>query len=382
MDMNEHTFDTELDSEPGDGLVYGELLDELRTHTTGWIRARRVGLVREQRRLQFLELAATRVLDERGVAPEPEPGRSVRAARATLEVARALETMPAIARVAASGALSWDQLSGVVEVATPVTEAQWAERAPQWAPADLQRQARAAKVVTAQDAAARREARELRCWSDPEAGMINGRFRLPDVHGVLVKSVLEEMAERIRPAKGHPWDRLEHRMADAFVDLCQNYADVTPTRRHRPLVVVHTTGASTGASAGVSAQVDGIPIAPETLESVRGEARVVEQRDDAPVIDYGTGRFAIPAELARILEHRDTRCRYPGCERTRGLQRHHLTPVGWHGTTSRSTVVRLCAEHHHRMEPHGTERLTGDPDQPDGLHLTHVDADTRAGPAP
>jgi hypothetical protein len=37
-----------------------------------------------------------------------------------------------------------------------------------------------------------------------------------------VKSVLEEMAERMRPAKGQAWDRLEHRMADAFVDLCQN----------------------------------------------------------------------------------------------------------------------------------------------------------------
>jgi hypothetical protein len=97
-----------------------------------------------------------------------------------------------------------------------------------------------------------------------------------------------------------------------LLDLCQNDADVTPTRRHRPVVVVHTTGAS----AGVSAQVDGIPIAPGTLESVRGEARVVEQRDDAPVIDYGT------------------------------------------------------------------ERLVGDPDQPDGLHLIHVDADARAGPAP
>jgi len=32
------------------------------------------------------------------------------------------------------------------------------------------------------------------------------------------------------------------------------------------------------------------------------------------------------------------------------------------------------------MEPHGTERLVGDPDQPDGLRLIHVGADTRAGP--
>jgi len=362
MGMIEHTF------------AYQDRLDELRTHTSEALRARRVHLVREQRHLHVEELAVTRVLDERRVAREPEPGLTSRALRDELEVARALESMPAIAEAAHAGELSWDQLKSVVEVATPATDTEWAERAPSWAPADLQRAARAARVVTAEDAAARREARELRCWNEPDAGMIAGRFRLPDVEGVLVKHVLEEMAERMRPPKGRPWARLEHRMADAFVDLCQNYADVTPTRRHRPLVVVHTTGAT--------AEVDGIPIAAETLTAVRDEARVVEQRDDAPAVDYGTGRIAIPNELARTIEHRDSHCRYPGCERTRGLQRHHLTPVVWDGHTTRKTIVRLCCEHHEWMEPHGTERLVGDPDRPDGLHLIDIGVKARAGPAP
>ena len=374
MDMNEHTFDTENRAGSEDGRAHWELLDELRTHTTEWLRTEHGSVVRDQHRLKARELAVLSVLDERRSIPEPTPGMSARSVRNSLEVARALASLPAIAETAHSGALSWEQVQPMVEIATPESDAEWAERGPAWAPADLQRQARAARVVTAPDAAARREARELRCWSEPDAGMVAGRFRLPDVDGVLVKSVLEEMAERMRPAKGQAWDRLEHRMADAFVDLCQNYADVTPTRRHRPLIVVHTSGAA--------AEVDGIPVAAETLDAVRAEARVVEQRDDAPVIDYGTGRIAIPAELARIVEHRDTHCRYPGCERTRGLERHHLTPVGWDGTTSRSTIVRLCAEHHHRMEPHGTERLVGDPDRPDGLHLIRVDAGACAGPAP
>ena len=178
----------------------------------------------------------------------------------------------------------------------------------------------------------------------------------------------------MRPPKGEAWDTLAHRGADAFVDLCQNYADVTPTRRHRPLVVVHTTGAT--------AEVDGIPIAAATLAGIRDEARVVEQRDDAPTIDYGTGRIAMPSELARIIDHRDPHCRYPGCERKRGLQRHHLIPVTRDGTTSRTTIVRLCPEHHQRMEPHGTERLVGDPDRPDGLRLIDIGVKVRAGPAP
>jgi hypothetical protein len=366
MGMNEHTFENAADPESE--------RDQLRCHTTDWLRTEHGSVVREQQRLKAREIAIVAVLDERRAIPDPTPGMSARAVRDTVEVARSLESLPAISERVRAGDLSWDQLKPLVEIATPETDAAWAERAPNWAPADLQRQARAAKVVTAEDAAARRAARELRCWSDPEAGMVKGRFQLADVDGVLVKSVLEEMAGRMRPAKGQPWDRLEHRMADAFVDLCQNYADATPTRRHRPLVVIHKHGDS--------AEVDGIPIAAATVTGLMTEARVVEQHDDAPVIDYGTGRFAIPAELARIVEHRDTHCRYPGCERTWRLQRHHLTPVGWDGTTSRKTVVRLCAEHHHRMEPHGTERLVGDPDQPDGLRLIDIGASARAGPAP
>jgi hypothetical protein len=359
------------------GFGFGDRLDELRTHTTEWLTARRDVLVREQRRLRVEELAVTRVLDERHVERAPEPGLTHRAAREELEVARALETMPAIAQTAACGALSWDQLKGVVEVATPATDAEWAQRAPNIAAADLARQARAAKTVTPVDAAARRGARELRCWSEPDAGMIAGRFRLPDVDGVLVKNVLEEMAGRMRPDTGDAWDRLEHRLADALVDLAQNYADVTPTRRSRPLLVVHVTGET--------AEIEGIPLAPTTVEHFRQEARVVEQHDDAPVIDHGPGRAAIPAELARAVEHRDPHCRYPGCDRTRALQRHHLTPVAWDGTTSRKTIVRLCTTHHQRMEPHGSERLVGDPDRPDGLRLVRVDRRTdaaaRAGPA-
>jgi hypothetical protein len=48
----------------------------------------------------------------------------------------------------------------------------------------------------------------------------------------------------------------------------------------------------------------------------------------------------------------------------------------------RKAVVRLCDRHHQRMEPHGTERLVGDPDQPDGLQPHNTEVKTRAGPAP
>jgi len=45
-------------------------LDELRCRPTEWLRARRVELVREERRLRVERLAVTRVLDERDALDE------------------------------------------------------------------------------------------------------------------------------------------------------------------------------------------------------------------------------------------------------------------------------------------------------------------------
>lgn len=367
--MTEQVFDY---SDRGDGRA---LRDELRTHTTEWLRTERTALVREQQRLKALELAVVGVLDERHAAPAPDASVSARNARDSLEVARALEALPAIADRAHVGELSWDQLKPLVEVATPETDRAWAAKASRWAPADLQRLARAAKVVTAEDAAARREARELRWWDDPARGGVVWRGFLPDVDGVIVKRVLEDMTSRMRPAKGEAWESLAHRGADALVELCTKWADATPVRRSRPLVVLHR-------GADRSADVDGIPIADATIDAVLPRSRVVEQRDDAPATDHGVGRISIPVALARELERRDPHCRYPGCERTRGLQYHHLVPVCRGGRTIRTNVVRLCAEHHRLMEPHGIERLVGDPDRPDGLRLVEVGVEARAGPEP
>jgi hypothetical protein len=350
-------------------------VDAMRCHSTASLGAMVADARREQQRWYLEELAATRVLDERqALDARPDASVSARTAKTNRELARSLESLPEVAAAAWSGALSKDQLVPVAEVATPVTDAEWAERAPHMAPVDLQHRARAMRTVTAAEAAARREARYVRSWRDADQGMVFGRWALPDVDGVLVEKVLDEMAERMRPAKGMPWDSLAHRKADAFVELATTYAGATTTKRAKTLIVVHTNADHT------AAEVDGIRIADETILDLEPGARVVEHDDAAPVVDYGDGRVAIPAPLERELARRDRHCRYPGCERTSGLQHHHLTPVTWGGRTSRTLVVRLCPEHHHRMEPHGRERLVGDPDLPDGLRLITTENRARAGP--
>jgi len=356
-------------------------IDAMRCHSTKALRSMVADARREQQRWYLEELAAARFLDDRhALDAMPDLTVSALTAKTNREVARSLESLPAVAAAAWSGDLSKDQLVPVTEVATPATDSEWARRGCRTAPVDLQRQARAARTVTAADAAARRAARYMTSWRDADQGMVFGRWALPDVDGVLVEKVLDHMAERMRPAKGTAWDSLAHRKADAFVDLCTKYADATPSKRSKPLIVVHTNTERS------SSEVDGIPIATETVLELATAARVVEHDDAAPVIDYGDGRIPIPVALQRELERRDQHSRYPGCEHQRGFENQNLDPVTWGGRTSRKQLARLCPEHHRRMEPHGAERLIGDPDLPDGLTVKDTNRaapnDARAGPAP
>jgi hypothetical protein len=72
------------------------------------------------------------------------------------------------------------------------------------------------------------------------------------------------------------------------------------------------------------------------------------------------------------------------------LQVHHLTPRSWGGTDQIANLAAVCVggatDHHTKLVPHGPWHLTGNPNQPDGLHLTdqrqQQDQDTRAGPDP
>jgi hypothetical protein len=243
----------------------------------------------------------------------------------------------------------------------------------------LQKLARRARALTAEDARRRCEARELRTWREPELGMVAGRFRIPELDGILVERVFEHMAEQIRPAKGEAWDSLAHRKADALVDLCTNYADVEPTGAFRHTIVTHVRDDGT-------ADCDGLEVAPETVAAVRPGTKVKTRREDRHGVERATtrARKALPADVERHVRERDPHCRVAGCNATRRLQPHHLVPCCRGGHDGIDNLAMVCPYHHRMLVPHGPWHLVGDPEQIDGLRLVHRDEliDARAGPGP
>jgi hypothetical protein len=361
---------------------FGVRLDDLRCHPNDVLRKIVREARAEQQRWRLEEAAATRVLEEReALGDVPDPTVSARTAQVMVEIGRQLERQPEIAAAAHAGDLTWDQLQPVVELATPESDAEWAHRAPNMSPSDLQRLAGRRRAVALAEAQARAAARFVRTWRNAAAGMGGGRWELPDIDAVLVDKVLDHMAERMRPPKGQPWETLARRKADALVELCRTYADVEPTGRFKYLVMIqHPVG-------GVP-EVDGIPIAEETVAALLPTAVIRESSGSASGVPRSTKRKPIPADVERHVRARDLHCRTPGCEETRGLQLHHLDAVCQGGANEIGIhkVVAVCRWDHPMYEPHGPYRLVGDPERPDGLRLVHRDdpppPDARDGPSP
>jgi hypothetical protein len=201
--------------------------------------------------------------------------------------------------------------------------------------------------------------------------MLDGRFSLPDIDGATVESVFDEMIERMRPAKGEPWDTREHRGADALVELCRTYRDRdrnAPTSGHRAHFVVHvpTRGPAT---------VAGVPLPDEMVERLRAEARIepVLSTDDGRPIAVGRTESVLSEKTKRVAKLRDGHCRWPGCDRRIGLEVHHLWPSSWGGTDDLWNLAAVCTVHHTNLAPQGRLLLLGNPSSPAGLSLVDRD---------
>jgi hypothetical protein len=75
------------------------------------------------------------------------------------------------------------------------------------------------------------------------------------------------------------------------------------------------------------------------------------ERDGRPL---GVGRKtrSIPPSLRRALKSRDRACRFPGCERRRFTDAHHITHWSRGGETKLENLILLC-RHHHRLVHEG-----------------------------
>jgi hypothetical protein len=348
--------------------MFDALLDELRTHSTEWLRREREQLIAQQRNLRAREMAVLRVLDERGQVDCTigAHGESAHTVRDKVETARELESLPAIAAVALEGRFSDEQLSSVVKVADGESDREWAQRAPHTDPLELARLARKMAKPTAEDSRARHAARELRMWWNRDRTMLSLRGQLPDAMGCEFEQTITHLTEQMK-VTGEPWRPFEQRSADALLALCVPSA---PGADDAPSLAT-LAGIQVAVPLEGPADIAGVPIADSVLEQLRANASItpVLVDGDGSVLAIGRATPAISPKVRRAVLMRDAKCRVPGCGRRRGLQVHHLIPRSWSGTDDISNLAAVCPAHHRLLVPHGLLALVGNPNLPDGLEL-------------
>jgi hypothetical protein len=273
-------------------------------------------------------------------------------ARALVETARALRDRPAIATAAMEGRFSSDQLDAVMLVATPETDAQWAEDGPGWTPHALRAKARQQRTVPVEAAVERDARRHLTMRWNERRGTFRFSGELPDEAGARVQVALTRGAEAIGPDETGQWAPFEQRCADVLVERLGGAA-ADDTEAQRATVVLHAPEAalleeSDVPGAYLDAGDDGIPVANETVRRLACDGFVQRAADDANGVPIRLGRRTrtVPPHLFRLLKHRDRHCRAPGCTSTRGLQAHHRKHWSDGGTTDLDNLILLCGRHH------------------------------------
>jgi hypothetical protein len=120
-------------------------------------------------------------------------------------------------------------------------------------------------------------------------------------------------------------------------------------------VVVHVeVDALAGDGEGGCALDDGPALAPETARRIGCDASLVaiSERNGKP-LRVGRKTRAIPPALRRALRARDRGCRFPGCERRRFLDGHHVRHWARGGETRLDNLVLLCRRHHRLVHEGG-----------------------------
>jgi Domain of unknown function (DUF222)/HNH endonuclease len=309
---------------------------------------------------------------------------TARSAREHVRVARRLSELPRIHTEFAAGRLSYSKVRALTRVAESDTEEELLELAAHATAAQLERVVRGLRRVSAAEADERHAERYLVTWWEDD-GSLSIRAQLPPEDAAVFLESLDASHDRLRkaadaegggfpetpPARGFagttPHPRQTH--ADALVEMAATaIADQPSSRARSPgdsyQVLIHVDADSLTRDARGQVRIaDGPALAPETARRLACDASLVPliERNGEP-LSVGRKTRAVPPALRRAVLARDGGCRFPGCERRRFLDAHHIRHWAHGGETARDNLVMLC-RHHHRLVHEGGVGLERDPDE-------------------
>ena len=302
------------------------------------------------------------------------------AATEKVRAARALESLPKISAAFGEGRLSYSKVRALTRVATAETEDTLLHIALNGTAAHVERTVRGFRRVKRDlerdEAEAMQERRHLLCWREADGGVTLQARLTPEVGELLFKALdaaqaqLEERSEEAVkteppiPVRGDvsaetPSPGFGQRRADAFEHMVQQFlagsGSGSSAGAHEVVVhIAHDALCDVPESSG--AELDnGRPVAVETARRLGCDGALVGVVEGAKGEPLAVGRRtrAVPPAIRRALRVRDGGCRFPGCDRSRYVQAHHIKHWADGGETALDNLVTLCSFHHRLVHEGG-----------------------------
>lgn len=214
---------------------------------------------------------------------------------------------------------------------------------PFWSLPELQREARR---QIARELERRDDGTYLRMRHTPDERYLRGEFQLHPEEGAAVLAAIDGRVPQGTALRD--WDRAGAR---ALVEMARDTlgADAAP---HRPTVMLSVNESSLARTSDgdtVARLGSGGYVGIDTARRIGCDASVQTLYKDGKDKILGIGRTSrtVPPWLRRAVEERDGGvCTFPGCERDRYLECHHITHVSDGGPTELGNLLLLCWTHH------------------------------------
>ncbi|HEY3843205.1 MAG TPA: DUF222 domain-containing protein [Acidimicrobiales bacterium] len=275
-------------------------------------------------------------------------GVSEATGRAWSHVAERLDDLPHLAQGLLDGAVSFDKIRAVVDLAEPETDAELLGQATEYPVRHLADLARHARGASEASSAANYDSRYLR-FND------SGRTitaRLPEEHYASVRATITQRARAFTSDGETPYDQ---RLCDAFIDICLDGARPRSASGSGAgsgfLVVAHTDLSFLRRDEG-SAEIQRVGLlSAETIRRLTCDASVTLALDDDlghTMYEGRSKRFPTDAQRREVIR-RDRWCRFPDCSNALFTNVHHITHWINGGLTDLDNLVLLCDHHHHRI---------------------------------
>jgi hypothetical protein len=304
-----------------------------------------------------------------------------------VRVARALEQLPEIADAFSKGEISYSKVRAMTRAATPANESVLVSIARHGTAAHVEKLVQKYEWTRRRDAAhdsqKQHEHRYVSSFYDMNGELVL-HARLPREVGAVVRKALEIAVDAVRESKevtaetalqipANAWN------ADALRLICEKFLEHhgeetgAESSADRLQVVVHIDQAilseqQAAKEAGQPhrCELEGGPaLALDTARRLACDATVVGivEGEDGEPLDVGRKTRIIPPAIARALRARDGGCRYPGCDRKRHCEGHHIEHWADGGETKLANLITLCRFHHQLMHEGGfsVRRTDDDP---------------------